>query len=139
MCWLYIKGGVYIDIDLELTESLDDIIKDKDYSLTMGLSYENFIKRPFNAIIISDKGNKKIKECIIAICNINLSLINNKKNYTLILYTMKKILGEEFHYRIKEKNIRILYPVLEGDWKLFLDNKIIGNSKYKNYKDGKFR
>ena len=27
MCWLYIYGGVYIDIDLELLESLDNIVE----------------------------------------------------------------------------------------------------------------
>lgn len=67
LCWLYIKDGVYIDIDVELKKPLDEIIKEKDYDLTMGISYENFFKRPLNAIIISNKGNEKITNCIKAI------------------------------------------------------------------------
>ena len=76
LCWLYVNGGVYIDIDTELIVPLDDVVKNVDcYTILQNdrpvnfqgsLIYNFFPKHDtlINSFMIINKGNKYIKKCI---------------------------------------------------------------------------
>lgn len=77
---------------------------------------------------------KKLQIALKQFININLTLINDKKNYLLIFYTMKKILI----IKLKNTIIELYILLVKGNWKLYLNDNIIGNLKYENYINGKF-
>lgn len=135
LCWLYQIGGVYIDIDMELLKPLDEIIEENNGFL-LGMSEDNFSKRLFNAFMVAEKGNKKVKECIENIMKLDNKELKN--NYLLILYTMQETLGKDFNYKFTEKNVSVTYTDIKGTWRLFDDKKAIANSTYSNYKNGGF-
>lgn len=136
VCWLYKYGGVYVDIDVEFFEPLDNIINNIDGDLfTMPITEAKYDrKRLLNCFIIANKGNPLIKECII-----NILKIDNKdllKIYHLVLFTMQYTLKDKIKYHFKERNDskNDLWILEGGDWHIYDKNdKNIANSRYKKY------
>lgn len=136
VCWLYKHGGVYIDVDVEFFEPLNNLIDNIDGDFfTMPMTEAKYNrKRLLNCFIIANKGNPLLKECII-----NILKIDNKdllKIYHLILFTMQHTLKDKIKYHFTERNDKEndLW-ILEGnDWHIYdKNNKNIANSRYKNY------
>lgn len=131
LCWLYKNGGVYIDIDMEILKPLDEIIENNEGDLIMSLSKDCNIERLFNAFIIANKGNLKIKECIEKIMSVIQQDLED--NYSLILYLMQDIVGKDINYAFIEKGV-MNFTTLNYFWFLLdKNNERIANSKYKEY------
>ena len=142
LCWLYKYGGVYIDIDVEFFESLDNLIlNDMSNELfTMPLTKDRYGRiRLLNCFIITNKGNPLIKKCIEKI----LEIKNNDLDdcYLLMLLTMQHVLNKDINYHFFEKNSRgSNLLLLNGDnWYIYNSKeKIIANTRYENYYDNFF-
>lgn len=72
-CYLYIYGGVYLDIKTILIKPLDEIFSNKTYFYTCKSIYKNTI---YNAIIASKPRNLIFLQLINYIINIPLYIIN---------------------------------------------------------------
>lgn len=131
LCWLYINGGVYIDIDIELYYPLDDIIDFNITKLELPLTDRVIFKRLLNAFMIAPSGDKMVGECIKNIMKIDPEQLD--KNYFLILYTMKETLGDNYKYTFKEYNDNDIKTILLGTRYIYYKNKKIAKSKYDNY------
>jgi mannosyltransferase OCH1-like enzyme len=152
LCWLYKNGGVYIDIDTELIVPLDEIVKKIDNHFTIMQNdfrhnyYDDLIsdnleykhKTLINSFIIVNKGNKMIKKCIENIMKIEQKDLEN--NYPLILFVMQHTLKNDIEYQIFERSNNNYIPFKTGEMEMYDKEGIkIGYSKYKNYKEGKFK
>jgi hypothetical protein len=134
LCWLYKNGGVYIDIDMEILKPLDEIIENNEGDLIMPLSRDCNVERLFNAFIITNKGNSKIRECIEKIMLVTQQDLED--NYVLILYLMQETIGKDINYAFIERNINL--TELDTFWVLLnKNNERIANCRYKNYDGGK--
>lgn len=151
ICWLYVNGGVYIDIDTEIIIKLDDIIDNIENDFTILQNrirnrgrFEKYISSLFgyhhetliNSLIIVNKGNKYIKKCIENIMKINQEDLEN--NYGLILFVMQQTLKNNIKYQIFEEPTSPILFIYNRDGIYDKNNKLIGYSKYKNYKNGFF-
>lgn len=152
ICWLYINGGTYIDIDTEMLKPLNYIHKNIKSNLIIPKNnfksniYNDKISNFFNvnhyslinSFIMCNKGNKKIGECIKNIIQLTQKDID-KHGYTIILSIMQRTLGKDYEYQIFEKE--------ESKYKIFYNKKlmydkedvVLMNPKYENYKDGIFK
>ena len=139
LCWLYKYGGVYIDIDVEFFESLDNLIlNDMSNELfTMPLTKDRYGRiRLLNCFIITNKGNPLIRECIINIIKITQK---DLENYPLILFVMQHTLKDKINHQFFERSSNYYIPFKTGCMKMYdKEDNLIGNSNYLNYKDGKF-
>ena len=153
LCWLYKNGGVFIDIDTEIILPLDEVIENVknnfaimhndfrlnyyDDILSDDLKEKKRSKTLINSIIVTNKGNLKIKKCIENIMKIDQ--IDLTENYSLALFIMQHTLVDAENFQFFERSDNTLYPFVEGDMEIFdINDRKIGNSNYKNYKDGKF-
>ena len=149
LCWLYKYGGVYIDIDSEIIKPLDKIIENiEDFTIIQndmrGLYFSDLIpdilglkhRALINSFIVTNKGNKYIKKCIEDVMKITQSDLDN--NYGAILYVMQHSLDKNIKYQIFERPENLF--INNNRMALYdKNNKKIGYSCYKNYKDGKFK
>ena len=135
LCWLYKNGGVYIDIDTDIVEPLDNIINMMDGKLfSMPQTHLSYgYKRLLNSFIVCNKGNIKVKRCIENITKIDPEELDNA--YTHILHVMEDTLGEDFEYLFEEKNKYSNRPyILRGEEPLlYIKNIKIGKSCYDDY------
>ena len=100
LCVLYKHGGCYLDADIEMLVPLDDIIDRCNERLIIPQSLNiDSSTRLFNALMICNKGNKMIGECIK-----RMMLVENKhiKFYHFNLEMMDIILKETLNYKIFE-------------------------------------
>jgi len=134
-CWLYRYGGVYIDIDTEITQDLDTVLEMSGKELfSMPCTIEKYYKkRLLNSFIICNKGNPLMKKCIENI--VKIDPLELKNNYTLILHVMEETLGDDFKYLFEEKNSYEKDPFLfrRNEWSIYKDEQLIGRSKYQDY------
>tara|TARA_R110001592_G_scaffold332604_2_gene616087 strand:+ start:249 stop:1082 length:834 start_codon:yes stop_codon:yes gene_type:complete len=136
LCVLYKTGGCYIDADIEMKISFDEIIKNSSDNLIIPCSKMiNCKERLFNALIICKPMDERIRECIKKIM-----LVENRdleSFYHLNLEIMGEILKNKIEYSIYEEylpknNINILlspkdcYIVSE-------DKKILAKSKRNDF------
>ena len=150
LCWLYKNGGVYIDIDSEITVPLDQVIsKINDFTIMKNTYrknlYDDVISRMLNvkhetlinSFIVSKKGDERLKRCIEAIMKIEQSDLEN--NYPLILFVMQKVLRNDLEYQVFEKIDNTFIPFLSGEGVMYdKEDQIIGYSKYRQYSEGSF-
>jgi len=151
LCWLYLNGGTYIDIDTEMLKPLEYIhnnikskliipynnFKSNIYSDTINTLLNNKSHLLINSFIMCNKGNKQIGECIKNIIQITQKDID-KYGYTLLLCIMQRTLGKNFKYQIYEKESK---PYLLTSKRYMYDQKgvILMNPKYENYEKGNFK
>jgi len=130
LCWLYKKGGVYVDIDTQLLKPLNQIIKDKKLIIPI-TDVDGSRKRLLNCFMVSKKGNPLILECIKSVMKINNKDLYN--NYRLILRVMEKTIEGKYNYEfIEKRESGGLFG--KEEWAIFdQENQKIANSKYKNY------
>jgi len=107
LCILYKYGGCYLDADIEMLVPFDNIINKCNEKLIIPQSLNiDSSTRLFIALIICNKGNKMIGECIK-----RMMLVENKhiKFYHFNLEMMDIILKETLNYKylkiICQKNI----------------------------------
>lgn len=151
LCWLYKNGGCFIDIDTEIILPLDDIIKNVKNNFAIlhrdfrSNYYDDIInddnkfqpKSLINNLIITNKGNLKIKKCIENMLKINQSDLND--NYSLVLFVLQHSLINGENYQFFERSDNPFYPFVQGEMEIFdINDRKIGNGKYKGIKDGKF-
>lgn len=152
VCWLYVNGGIYMDADMELFVSLNYLINNMEGLITTLQNdyrnnfYDDLISKKLgykhktllNGLIISNKGNPLIKECINNIMKIEQKDLDN--NYPLILFVMQHTLNKKITHYFFERSSNNYIPLMAGHMEMFDKNgKIIGNSNYLNYKNGKFK
>ena len=151
LCWLYKYGGIYIDIDIEIIKSLDEIVKNIDDFTIMqndlrNSYYDDMTSRIFNckhktlinSFIIVNKGNKYIKECIENIMKITQEDLEN--NYPLILFVMQQTFKDNINYQVFERSDKKFIPFIPQRMEIYDKyDKKIGYSCYKNYKNGEFK
>ena len=148
-CVLYKFGGVYIDIDVNLTEKIDNILDD-NINLCVPVTYNWFyskfgVNNIFNAIIMCSPRNEIIYQCIKKFME-----TPNKEmeyDYHIHLKNFDKILEKYLNVKkIKPgiyKDVKILqeyfigFPYKWGIYDYSL-NKRIGFSKYEDYGDKGF-
>jgi mannosyltransferase OCH1-like enzyme len=123
LCWLYKNGGVYIDIDTQVLEPLDNIVEGKKF--TMPLTIGDGDPRLLNAFIIANKGNPLLMECIEGIMQIEDKDL--KGCYCLILRLMQDIMGDRIEYDFREKKDKKEWYIAD------MNGKKIANSKYEGY------
>ena len=146
ICWLYINGGVYIDIDTELIVGLNDIVKNVD-SFTIlqndtpttiqGTLIYNFFKKHdtlINSFMVINKGNKYIKKCIENIMKINQE---DLKDYPMVLFVMQNTLKDNIKYQLFERRPQYLTNKRMEIYDKY-DN-LVGYSCYEKYKKGEFK
>ena len=100
LCILYKYGGCYLDADIEMLVPFDNIINKCNEKLIIPQSLNiDSSTRLFIALIICNKGNKMIGECIK-----RMMLVENKhiKFYHFNLEMMDIILKETLNYKIFE-------------------------------------
>ena len=103
LCVLYKYGGCYLDADIEMLVPFGDIIDKCNEKLIIPQSLNiDSSTRLFNALIICNKGNKMIGECIK-----RMMLVENEhiKFYHFNLEMMDIILKETLNYKIFENYI----------------------------------
>ena len=144
-CVLYKFGGVYIDIDVNLTEKLDNILRNKNIKLCVPVTYNWFFStfgsnNIFNAVIMCTPRNKIMYECIKKF--METPNIEMEYDYFIHLKNFDKILEKYLNIsKIKPgifKDVKILQEYFMGfpykwgiyDYEL---NKHIGFSKYDDY------
>lgn len=146
ICWLYINGGVYIDIDTELIIGLNDIVKNVD-SFTIlqndtpttiqGTLIYNFFKKHdtlINSFMIINKGNKYIKKCIENIMKLDQQ---DLKDYPIVLFVMQNTLKDNINYQLFERRPQYLTNKRMEIYDKY-DN-LVGYSCYEKYKKGEFK
>jgi len=102
LCILYKYGGCYIDADVDMLVPLQEIISKSNNNLIIPKTETGLImrKRLFNALIICNRGNKYIGECIkkmMLVTNFNLW------DYMYNLYLMDFVLEGNYDDLITEK------------------------------------
>ena len=102
----------------------------------MPLTTESGFKRPLNAFMFVNKGNKIIKKCILNIMKTNQEDLSDK--YITIIYVIKNTIPKNFKYELEEKKSIDNFFYSPSDWGIYKNNKKIANSRYKNYNKGKF-
>lgn len=139
LCWLYKNGGVYIDIDTEILIPLDELVENKKFSIPITHDRLNR-KRLLNCIIITNKGNPLIKECLENILKIDTGELSQTKYYYLYLLTMQKTLEGKTNYHFKEINQKEsnFYLLRNEKWVILNEkDELVAFSKYENYNHGK--
>ena len=139
LCWLYKNGGVYVDIDTQILIPLDKLVENKKFSIPITHDRLNR-KRLLNCIIITNKGNPLIRECLENILKIDAGELSETKYYYLYLLTMQKTLEGKtpYHFREINREESNFYLLRREKW-IILDEKdeLIGFSKYESYSHGK--
>ena len=97
--YLYINGGVFIDSDLAIEKSLNDIIG--EYNLVSAVDKKN--KNVFNGFLYADKKSDIILECLNHIYNIDVDYLDN--NYEVIC--------EKLYEVLYKKNININFKLYD--------------------------
>lgn len=149
LCWLYKNGGVYIDIFIQIILPLDEVIENvkNDFAVMQNIYkhdiYDQYVpddQKPeslINSLIITNKGNPKIKKCIENIMRIDQTDLT--ENYSLSLFVMHNSLIDSESYQFFGKSENPFFPFLNKDYEIFdIKDRKIGNSNYKKNKDGIF-
>ena len=142
LCWLYKNGGIYVDIDTQLTINLDEMVKKiNGDNLSIPITHDRLERmRLLNCIIITSKGNPLIKKCLENILKVDPDEINRPLYYHLYLITMQSSLEDNVNYHFKEINetSNNYYLTSNNEW-IIIDNKneMIGRSRYENYSQKK--
>lgn len=136
LCWLYKNGGIYCDIDVNILMPLDKIIeKMEGNNISIPITHKkNQRKNILNAMIIVNKGNPLIRECLQNMLKVNYKEID--KFYFLYLLVMKETLENKINYHFLEINEGMHYINLleKDDW--FIKDKKgnkLAKSKYDVY------
>jgi mannosyltransferase OCH1-like enzyme len=146
ICWLYINGGVYIDIDTELIIGLNNIVKNVDYFTILqndvatdiqGSFIYNFFKKHdtlINSFMVINKGNKYIKKCIENIMKLDQQ---DLKDYPIVLFVMQNTLKDNINYQLFERRPQY-FSIKRMEIYDKYDN-LLGYSCYEKYKKGEFK
>jgi len=136
LCVLYKYGGCYIDADLEMEISFDDLIKICQEDLIIPCSRMiNSKERLFNALIICKPLNPKIGECIKKIMSVDNKTLTDFYHFNLEL--MQEILKDDLNYKIYEEYLpkfKINISIDPKDCYIVTGNKkVIAKSKRSDY------
>ena len=144
-CYLYKFGGCYLDIDIENVNSINYIL-DNDYNYDF-VSVLSIIKEHITqCILLVKKENKIIKMCIDDMFYYGPNIgIDPPNKYPYIGHPTKCMYDNICKFTELEKlneglicydNIKILLgieKIIDKRYKLFINNKFLGYSKYENY------
>jgi hypothetical protein len=136
ICWLYIHGGVYLDIDARLLEDLNNIVIEEPKTCIMPKTKYHIFERPFNAFIITPSGDEKLKECIERYMMVEPKEL--RKDYFLLINILGEILPKGYNQGYVEK---IKFPYSSNSIHIYKNNKKIIMSKNSEYygKDKNFK
>lgn len=111
--YLYINGGVYIDIDIALTSDLDEIIKDYEFvSVFTRKKCSKISPMIMNGFIATIPKHQVLLKCIDFICATKLNKFT--RNYLLICHNLglhlEKYVEEKLinNKSIYKKNVKLL-------------------------------
>ena len=125
LCWLYINGGVYVDIDTHLLEPLEKIVKNGQLIIPI-TEVDKKDRRLLNCFMASTKGDPLILDCIKSIMKVEDKDL--KKYYCLILRVMQQAIQGKYEYQFFERKM------MSEDWSIYdKDGNKIAESRYKNY------
>ena len=136
-CYLYINGGIYIDIKTELLINLDEIIYDKKNKLYTVLSYfnsnyiSNYINSAYQGFIAVPPNNFFIKEIIYRYMYIDTKFINNELFYNYLLFCQQFYMILAKYAKTKFLKVGI-YKINNFSFELFKEVNDCSNNKNKD-------
>ena len=140
LCWLYVEGGIYMDISMQPTipfrkiiSQLSDEYKEKEALFVYDQKPNSQTCKPiYNAFIVAQPKSQIIKELLYNVCH-NLIDLAKKEDYSLgnLSYTGPILIGKML-CKLDENKYGVPWQLGKG--KIFNSENTICNAKYKNFK-----
>jgi len=107
LCVLYIYGGVYLDIDLQHSEKIDDILSEDRINMCTVLGQTN--DHIFQAFLASSRRNNILRECINLFYTKNRERVKKMEynEYSDIYWGKDGLTGTFDIYKIIKENLKI--------------------------------